>query len=111
MYAASPGHEQVWISWVDEVLPLYADHPDELLALTAGLERLWFEGAFIGDVLAIAQASRVVRDPRLRSEVEHALREMHGRMRAVQPRLPVIGTRRDSGRFGGLRPARAPPSR
>ena len=89
-YVASPGHEPIWITWTDDVLPIYADAPDELLALAAGLERLWVRGAFIGDEQTVVQASRVIRDFRRRNDVERSFREMYCRMRAIAPGLPEL---------------------
>lgn len=86
-YVEAGGAGQIWISWVEEMLPVYADHPGELVDIAARLERLWHRGDFVGDVATLARAFRLIQDAERRSEVEAHLKSMYARMRAAEPRL------------------------
>jgi len=89
-YLEAGGRGDIWIAWTNDVLPLYADHPDELVSLVEALARLWHRGLFVGDPLAIALSYQVIRDPERRRELESQFRAMHAEMRNAQPRLPEL---------------------
>ena len=84
------GRGDIWIAWTDSVLPLYADHPDELAALVEALARLWHRGMYVGEPRAIALSYQVIRDPERRREVESRVRALYAEMRRAQPRLPEL---------------------
>jgi hypothetical protein len=84
------GCGDIWIAWTDNVLPLYADHPDELVSLVETLVRLWYRGIYVGDLPAIVLSYQVIRDNQRRRELESRMRAIYGEMRKAQPRLPEL---------------------
>jgi hypothetical protein len=89
-YLAAGGRGDVWIEWTDKVLPLYADHPDELASLVKALARLWHRGVFVGDPREIVLSYQVIRDPERRREIELQFRAIYTEMRQAEPKLAEL---------------------
>lgn len=89
-HLAAGGGGDIWIAWANDVLPLYADHPDELVSLVESLARLWYRGLFVGELPTIALSYQVIRDPERRQALESRFRALYAEMRRAQPKLPEL---------------------
>ena len=91
-YLDAGGRPEIWIPWVDEILPRFAERPDELMRMATQLARLWHKGVFIGEVTNLVRAYRFIQEPSKRTEVSRHLRMLYDGMGAVAPRLLPLET-------------------
>jgi hypothetical protein len=89
-YLAAGGQGDIWIAWTNEVLSLYADHPDELASLVATLAKLWQRGIYVGDLPTIVLSYRGIRDPERREELGKQFRAIYAEIRKAYPKLPEL---------------------
>ncbi|MGH9459648.1 MAG: hypothetical protein ACRD1X_00375 [Vicinamibacteria bacterium] len=89
-YLDGGGRPDIWIPWVDEIPPLFAERPDELMRMATQLAGLWHKGVFVAEVTNLAHAYRFIRDPVKKAEIRQQLRAVYEAMRAVAPRLPAL---------------------
>jgi hypothetical protein len=85
---AVPG-EHHWLNATEEVIPLLAAQPGELVAVISELKDLWMKGIYIGEPTVIFGTFRRV-DPAQRERVKERLRVIYNEMKAANPRFMDI---------------------
>ncbi|HTS38879.1 MAG TPA: hypothetical protein VMH04_24605 [Candidatus Solibacter sp.] len=78
-----------WLSSAEKMIPLFAQQPDDLVAIVSDLRDLWIKGAYIGDPTVIFMSFTQV-DPARRDEVRRKFQAIHAEMKAVHPRLADV---------------------
>jgi len=81
----APGQHH-WLNSTEDVLPLLAAKPDELVAVVSVLKDLWMKGMYIGDPRVIFALFRCV-EPLHRQRVKEALKALYDDMKAAYPPL------------------------
>lgn len=89
-YLDGGGRPDIWIPWLDDILPLFGERRDEMMRMATKLAVLWHKGVFVGDVTDLARAHQSIRDPAKKAEVRRHLRAIYEAMRAAAPRLPAL---------------------
>jgi len=74
------------LSSTEDVLPLLAAKPDELVAVVSVLKDLWMKGMYIGDPKVIFALFRRV-EPMHHQRVKEALKALYDDMKAAHPPL------------------------
>ncbi len=80
-----PG-EHHWLNSVEEVLPLLAAQPDELVAVVSALKDLWMKGMYVGDPTVIFGSFRRVEQLH-RQRAKAKLKALYDEMKAAHPPL------------------------
>ncbi len=78
--------EHHWLNSVEEVLPLLAAQPDELVAVVSTLKDLWMKGMYVGDPTVIFGSFRRVEQLH-RQRAKAKLKALYDEMKAAHPPL------------------------
>lgn len=92
--ALDPGDPNIsYIDGTEEIIPLLARDPDELIAMVGRLKNIWRKDGqyhvYIGSIATIFESYRFVQ-PERRQKTKASLRAIYEEMKAEQPNLPNV---------------------
>ena len=85
----NPGQNHYWLNSTEEVLPLMAPDPSELMDVVRKLMDLWKNGVYVGDPTVIFNLYKLV-PTELKDGVKNELMDMYKKMKSINPHVADI---------------------